>query len=157
MPAYGTQSHATTVEESSVRLSLAREPSSVDAPSLVPPSDTNRRRYLTSVENRLARVENLFAELLPKCDIDEALAARTKEHRKGDTPEPAASQASPLRPTTPGGTRSAISEAVPEESDGFDWQEDIDVLADGMAALSVEPRGAGYLGIVSLSLAFIRS
>lgn len=39
-----------------------------------------------------------------------------------------------------------MTEAMPDESDGFDWQEDINALADGMASLSVEPRGAGYLG-----------
>lgn len=39
-----------------------------------------------------------------------------------------------------------ISEAVPQEPDGFDWQEDFTELTDGMAALSVEPKGTGYLG-----------
>ncbi|KAF4119862.1 hypothetical protein GMORB2_3550 [Geosmithia morbida] len=43
-------------------------------------------------------------------------------------------------------TDDSISETVPDEADGFDWQEDVNGLADGMAALSVEPKGAGYLG-----------
>ncbi|KAG7143466.1 Regulatory protein GAL4 like [Verticillium longisporum] len=103
------------------------------------------RVYLTDVESRLERVEKLFAELLPDVDIDQALGARV-----AGTPKSTASDHfAPRGPSsqTPGQQISSpISEAVPEESDGFDWQEDIAVLADGMAALSVEPRGAGYLG-----------
>ena len=49
----------------------------------------------------------------------------------------------------PKNTQSLISEAVPKEADGFDWQEDVNELADGMAALSVEPQGTGYLGTYS--------
>ncbi|KAK1987690.1 lactose regulatory protein LAC9 [Colletotrichum cereale] len=101
------------------------------------------RAYLTSVENRLARVESLFSELLPQYDIDEALATRAKENWKGETPH-SASPASTSR-----GTHR-------EESDGFDWQEDLEVLSDGMAALSVEPRGAGYLGSTA-GVFFLRS
>ncbi|KAK2015870.1 lactose regulatory protein LAC9 [Colletotrichum eremochloae] len=108
------------------------------------------RAYLTSVENRLTRIENLFAELLPKYDIDEALAVRATENWKGETTRPA----SPT--STPSEAHNVISEAVPEESDGFDWQEDIEVLSDGMAALSVEPRGAGYLGSTA-GVFFLRS
>ncbi|KAK2595638.1 hypothetical protein QQS21_006609 [Conoideocrella luteorostrata] len=40
----------------------------------------------------------------------------------------------------------SISEAVPNEADGFDWQEEANDLVDGMAALAVEPTGTGYLG-----------
>ena len=42
-----------------------------------------------------------------------------------------------------------IPEAVPNNADGFNWQEEdanLDSLTDGMAALSVEPTGVGYLG-----------
>ncbi|PNH51392.1 hypothetical protein VD0003_g5867 [Verticillium dahliae] len=113
------------------------------------------RVYLTDVESRLERVEKLFAELLPDVDIDQALGARV-----AGTPKSTASDHfAPRGPSsqTPGQQISSpISEAVPEESDGFDWQEDIAVLADGMAALSVEPRGAGYLGSTA-GVFFLRS
>lgn len=49
----------------------------------------------------------------------------------------------PLEPT----------EEVPDEAEGFDWEEQLpNDLADGMAALSVNPRGAGYFGIASSSV-----
>lgn len=115
-----------------------------------PGAQLNRHRYLTSVERRLHRLERLFAQLLPDVDLEDALA---KAHLNGP--------ASPVvvqSPTTPDfnspdalvtsheGPRSTFSEAVPQEVDGFDWQEDFGELADGMAALSVEPKGTGYLG-----------
>lgn len=46
-----------------------------------------------------------------------------------------------------------LPEAVPSNADGFNWQEEdtnVDSLTDGMAALSVEPTGVGYLGKSSL-------
>lgn len=46
-------------------------------------------------------------------------------------------------------TNQADSEALPSEADGFDWTEneiDLHTLSDGMAALSIKPEGAGYLG-----------
>ncbi|KAJ4226891.1 hypothetical protein NW760_008956 [Fusarium oxysporum] len=106
------------------------------------------RDYLTRVERRLANVERLFGQLLPDVDINEALASQGVE-APADASQPNASLSPPTNPTSPhspvqvGG---AISDAVPAESDGFDWQEDVDELTDGMASLSVEPRGAGYLG-----------
>ncbi|EEY19324.1 lactose regulatory protein LAC9 [Verticillium alfalfae VaMs.102] len=113
------------------------------------------RVYLTDVESRLERVEKLFAELLPDVDINKALGARAT----GTPKRTASDHFAPRGPSsqTPGQqVSSPISEAVPEESDGFDWQEDIAVLADGMAALSVEPRGTGYLGSTA-GVFFLRS
>ncbi|KAH6867352.1 fungal-specific transcription factor domain-containing protein [Thelonectria olida] len=118
---------------------------------------TSSYSHLTRVERRLARVEHLFGQLLPDVNIDEALASRAADVLT-DAFQPTASQspanaASPSSPTQPG---SAISETVPEEADGFDWQEDVDELADGMASLSVEPTGAGYLGSTA-GVFFLRS
>ncbi|EMD87965.1 hypothetical protein COCHEDRAFT_1183130 [Bipolaris maydis C5] len=48
--------------------------------------------------------------------------------------------------------------AVPNDVDGFNWKEEdlnIDGLTDGMAALSVEPTGVGYLGSTS-GVVFLR-
>ncbi|EGU86278.1 hypothetical protein FOXB_03213 [Fusarium oxysporum f. sp. conglutinans Fo5176] len=114
--------------------------------------------YLTRVERRLANVERLFGQLLPDVDINEALASQGVE-APADASQPNASLSPPTNPTSPhspvqvGG---AISDAVPAESDGFDWQEDVDELTDGMASLSVEPRGAGYLGPTA-GVFFLRS
>jgi transcriptional regulatory protein GAL4 len=110
--------------------------------------------YLTRVERRLANVERLFSQLLPDVDINEALASRGVE-APADASQPNASLSPPINLTSPDNAISpdsplqlggAISDAVPAEVDGFDWQEDVDELTDGMASLSVEPRGAGYLG-----------
>lgn len=41
------------------------------------------------------------------------------------------------------------AESLPREADGFDWTENavrLSEISDGMAALSINPEGAGYLG-----------
>ncbi|KAF5716919.1 GAL4-transcription factor [Fusarium mundagurra] len=114
--------------------------------------------YLTRVERRLANVERLFHQLLPDVDLNEALASRGVEV-PADASQPNTSVSPPINPSSPEPpvqASGAISDAVPAESDGFDWQEDVDELTDGMASLSVEPRGAGYLGPTA-GVFFLRS
>ncbi|KAF5963645.1 GAL4-transcription factor [Fusarium bulbicola] len=114
--------------------------------------------HLTRVERRLVNVERLFQQLLPDVDINEALASRGVE-APADASQPTTSLSPPTNsssPDSPVQATSAISDAVPAESDGFDWQEDVDELTDGMASLSVEPRGAGYLGPTA-GVFFLRS
>ena len=116
---------------------------------------TWQTRYLTQVERRLTSLENLFAELLPNVNLDEALSPTSGAPATGSSAslaEPSASSSkAPVssRKKAPEKTGESISEAVPDEADGFDWQEDVNELADGMASLSVEPKGTGYLGITS--------
>lgn len=96
------------------------------------------------------KLEALVAQRLPDLNIEEALASVGT----GSASPSAAAQSpsvghTPFAPTTtpgPDDGAAKISEAVPDEADGFDWQEDANEIADGMAALSVEPKGAGYLG-----------
>ncbi|ORY55702.1 lactose regulatory protein LAC9 [Pseudomassariella vexata] len=120
------------------------------------------RAYLTSVERRLHNLESLFAQRLPDVNLDEALASLGHEdHGKAEanpptpysvqTPFPVA-KVDAASPGSPG----TFSEAVPDEADGFDWQEDVNDLADGMATLSVEPKGTGYLGSTA-GVFFLRS
>ncbi|SCN99532.1 GAL4-Transcription factor [Fusarium fujikuroi] len=116
------------------------------------------RDYLTKVERRLANLERLFHQLLPDVDINEALVSRGVEapvdaSQLNTALSPSSNPTSPEAPVQASG---AISDAVPAESDGFDWQEDVDELTDGMASLSVEPRGAGYLGPTA-GVFFLRS
>ncbi|KAK9413418.1 putative C6 transcription factor [Seiridium unicorne] len=118
-------------------------------------------QYLTSVERRLQRLENLFAQLLPDVNLEEALASSPLDNpanspigtRSPKTPDFNAPEAVSAIKREPGGK---ISEAVPQEADGFDWQEDFSELADGMAALSVNPKGTGYLGSTA-GVFFLRS
>ncbi len=106
-------------------------------------------RHLTKVENRLGKLEAVFTYLLPDVDIEDVLSspllpqlptqissssvgALTTDDRTDSVPE------------------DGLSEALPEKADGFDWQEeatDMHGLSDGMAALSIEPSGIGYLGM----------
>lgn len=99
-------------------------------------------RYLTDVESRLARVEGLFNQLLPEISIDEALAQQTSDAQPCVAPSSAKGTSPDSAPQID------ISEAVPDEADGFDWHENVHEIVDGMASLSVEPRGAGYLGML---------
>lgn len=114
--------------------------------------------YLTSVERRLHRLEALFAELLPEVNLEEALASSSSQSTSAtwqqSVSQPLSAPTSPNQSLT--GSKSAgerdstFTEAVPSEPDGFDWKEEatsVDDLADGMASLSVEPTGTGYLGI----------
>lgn len=53
------------------------------------------------------------------------------------------------RSTTTDGKVEGSSDALPEASNGFEWNENEDfatALSDGMAALSVDPQGVGFLG-----------
>ncbi|KAF2711335.1 hypothetical protein K504DRAFT_217391 [Pleomassaria siparia CBS 279.74] len=124
------------------------------------------RAYLTSVETRLRHLEDFVSQLLPGISLDQVLSS-------SDLPEStsplSASQppqvAHPIDAGSPpqGGSAApdhgpVILEAVPNDADGFNWQEeDISVngLTDGMAALSVEPTGVGYLGSTS-GVGFLR-
>lgn len=121
----------------------------------------NRHSYLTSIEKRLNQIEDLFSELLPDVNLEDALASTSIEPR-GSTvaPTPGLAAATPAVDVSPvlvgGKAGESISEAVPDEPDGFDWQEDVNELADGMAALSVEPKGTGYLGSTA-GVFFLRS
>ncbi|KAF2015184.1 hypothetical protein BU24DRAFT_348313, partial [Aaosphaeria arxii CBS 175.79] len=110
-------------------------------------------------EKRLQRVENLVSQLVPGADIDELL--NSPEVAKAVTPSAnnvgtqAHEVSRTILPTSPqreGRSEShdpVLPEAVPYSADGFNWQEEdvtVDGLTDGMAALSVEPTGVGYLG-----------
>ena len=112
-------------------------------------------RYLTSVEKRLHYLERLVAEKLPSLAIDKAPAlqpddgsasaealkvSNTSSGSHIPVPSDKAGEDTATKP------EQSLSEAVPDAADGFDWQEEANELVDGMAALSVEPTGAGYLG-----------
>jgi transcriptional regulatory protein GAL4 len=117
-------------------------------------------RYLSSVEKRLASVENLVSQLLPGINIDDVLSS--PDLAKATLPVAGSATSELVKPTTPLSASGAshdetsepiIPEAVPNNADGFNWQEEnvsVDGLTDGMAALSVEPTGVGYLGINEL-------
>jgi transcriptional regulatory protein GAL4 len=122
---------------------------------------TLQDRYLTSVERRLSRLENLFSRLHPDIDLEEALAESSGDDpvaatraRGEDATVASVSTSAAYTPTKE--VDDSISEAVPDGADGFDWQEDVGDLADGMAALSVEPKGTGYLGSTA-GVFFLRS
>jgi transcriptional regulatory protein GAL4 len=108
------------------------------------------------VEKRLASVENLVSQLLPGINIDDVLSSPNLAKATLPSAGPAVTEAvQTMTASTSNNTRDTsnepvIPEAVPSNADGFNWQEQnvsVDGLTDGMAALSVEPTGVGYLGI----------
>ena len=108
------------------------------------------RVHLTNVENRLQKLEALFARLLPDVNIDDAMSQTPMSSTFADLPSPLRLDDAKFL-ESPGQSREQTPpyEALPQEADGFDWKEetrDLDDLADGMASLSVEPSGIGYLG-----------
>ncbi|KAH7304272.1 lactose regulatory protein LAC9 [Stachybotrys elegans] len=108
------------------------------------------RAHLTAVEHRLQRMESLFAHLHPEFDLENALAATSAttmtRTATPKTPRESALTSDPSLEEPHLTEKESISETVPDEADGFDWREDIDDIADGMAALAIEPKGTGYLG-----------
>ncbi|KFZ09424.1 hypothetical protein V502_08758 [Pseudogymnoascus sp. VKM F-4520 (FW-2644)] len=113
----------------------------------------NSNRYVTSLENRVQQLEALVARLLPDGDVESALFP---------IPPLSSPDFNTVEPT--GGTmeitaslaeeKEMPSEGSPDDlpilSNGFEWSEQDDdptnYIADGMAALSVDPQGVGYLG-----------
>ncbi|KAH6971503.1 lactose regulatory protein LAC9 [Ilyonectria sp. MPI-CAGE-AT-0026] len=117
------------------------------------------RAYLTTVERRMQQLEDLFSQLHPDLNIEEAIAGmkeRPASAASSSKPSFAAEGLPSATSTQKKLPEDSISEAVPEEADGFDWQEDVNELADGMAALSVAPSGTGYLGSTA-GVFFLRS
>ncbi|KAL6709123.1 hypothetical protein ACN47E_001939 [Coniothyrium glycines] len=123
------------------------------------------RAYLTGVEKRLHDLENIISQILPGTNIDDVLSTPELLQRGAQAQHSAIPEISqPLTALSPqGSTNSAtnepvLPEAVPSHVDGFNWQEEditVESLTDGMAALSVEPTGVGYLGMTS-GVVFLR-
>ncbi|KFY39549.1 hypothetical protein V495_05890 [Pseudogymnoascus sp. VKM F-4514 (FW-929)] len=112
------------------------------------------RQNLTAAEDRIRRLEEAFAELLPEANIDEILSSRGDgtPHalpQRNSAPVPtlgvavSAGRATPRDSASPG-----AEETLPQKPDGFDWVEEttFSSISDGMAALSMNPEGTGYLG-----------
>lgn len=111
------------------------------------------------MEKRLASLESLVSQLLPGINIDDVLSSPDLAKATLPSPTSNAFQAT-ASPTTASGVQDStrepvIPEAVPNSADGFNWEEEnvnVDGLTDGMAALSVEPTGVGYLGKTPVNL-----
>lgn len=99
------------------------------------------------MEDRLHIFENAFAVLFPGSDIE---AIANSLLRGGEINSESEEQLSPIgKKDSDANNGEPSPEAVPQQADGFDWVEreaSVGDLADGMAALSVRPEGAGYLG-----------
>jgi transcriptional regulatory protein GAL4 len=100
------------------------------------------------VENRLQQLESIISHHLPGIDVKEALRSPSSPQVNlrliSDVLEvPVEQSNNDAREDTP------ENEALPSEASGFDWREtavDLNELADGMASLSLNPSGKGYLG-----------
>lgn len=116
----------------------------------------NSNRYVTSLENRVQQLEALLARLLPDGDVESALS---------QVPSPSSPDFNTWVTVEPRRSKVETTDSLPDEkeipsegppddlpilSNGFEWSEQDDdptnYIADGMAALSVDPQGAGYLG-----------
>jgi transcriptional regulatory protein GAL4 len=103
----------------------------------------------------LQSLETLVTQLLPGVSVDDLLSSPDAVRNislsiagaseSSHVPSVSSPQGSSKSTTNEPG----LPEAVPNSADGFNWQEEnvaLDNLTDGMAALSVEPTGVGYLG-----------
>ena len=105
---------------------------------------------MTNVEDRLKKLEAVFAHLLPGVDIEDALCSLLPPQLPPQISSSNSFEAAAADERTDTVLKDRLSEALPQEADGFDWTEEatsVDGLSDGMAALSVEPSGIGYLGM----------
>jgi transcriptional regulatory protein GAL4 len=107
-------------------------------------------RHLSNVERRLFDLEALCARLLPDVDIESALSSDlASPNVPSNLPLQKDSSRQSSTARTAENERGPIPDFTPDKVEGYDWAEDetsLDVLADGMAALRIEPTGAGYLG-----------
>jgi transcriptional regulatory protein GAL4 len=110
------------------------------------------RSNLTAAEDRVRDLETAIKALFPGVDIETVLSStiRSSENPHSNTIS-AVSPSNKLSPSSREASHEAEtnSESLPQAADGFDWTENavsLNELADGMAALSVNPEGAGYLG-----------
>ena len=110
------------------------------------------RSNLTAAENRIRALETALKSLFPGVDIETVLSSTIRSSEKPNR-NPKIAVTSNDKPST--STKEAsheaesTSESLPQAADGFDWTENavsLSELTDGMAALSVNPEGAGYLG-----------
>lgn len=116
------------------------------------------RVNLTAAEERVRDLETALASLFPGIDLETVLSSAAVGSSGQASKE--AEVSSPEKPLSPlddvkqelrdrHGSSSPAPESLPLAADGFDWSENavnIGELADGMAALSINPEGAGYLG-----------
>lgn len=114
------------------------------------------RSNLNAAEDRIRNLESAFSSLLPGIDLDTVLSS-VKSQNLAQSSSGNETQAAQKIPPAPSeeenqGRNSSLSpapESLPLEADGFDWSESavsLGEIADGMAALSINPEGAGYLG-----------
>lgn len=116
--------------------------------------DIDRCSYLTSVEKRLKDLEGLVLQLAPGANVEALLNApnRAPSNATSGTLDVSHSVGVEVGRSSisPGPQSPVLPEAVPNSADGFNWREEevaVDGVTDGMAALSVEPTGVGYLGL----------
>jgi transcriptional regulatory protein GAL4 len=109
------------------------------------------RSNLTAAEDRVRDLEIAFKTLFPEVDLNTVLssiAPGVSNISAEKYPTVNSDISSPVSVQTSHDGNSTV-ESLPREADGFDWTENeinMGAVADGMAALSINPEGAGYLG-----------
>ena len=110
---------------------------------------SNGCSYLTSVEKRLQKLQDVLGELLPKADLD-AILASPGDETDHSGPSPSISDQTLIQEAKGAeNCNIVVPETLPHSLTGYDWSESMMTSpskTDGMAILSVEPRGTGYLG-----------
>jgi transcriptional regulatory protein GAL4 len=110
------------------------------------------RNNLTAAEDRIRDLETAIKALFPGVDIETVLSSTLRS--SGTLQGNSNVAVSPIEKRSPSSREASheaetTTESLPQAADGFDWTENavsLNELADGMAALSVNPEGAGYLG-----------
>lgn len=108
------------------------------------------RSNLTAAEDRVRDLEKALSSLFPGIDLDSLIASIHSDHSAMSS-DRNVSQSTKKPPLDEKESREAnsASESLPHKADGFDWTETtvrLSEISDGMAALSINPEGAGYLG-----------
>ncbi|EHL01383.1 putative Uncharacterized transcriptional regulatory protein C1F7.11c [Glarea lozoyensis 74030] len=100
--------------------------------------------HLQEAEERVRELEAVISKLVPGINLKSVL--KSAQH----VPQESSGTENPSLQTGSGNGIASGVESLPNEANGFDWMEHeltFDRLVDGMAALSVNPTGAGYLGL----------
>jgi transcriptional regulatory protein GAL4 len=109
------------------------------------------RSNLTAAERRIRELETAFGTLFPGIDLETVLSSIRPGNPYNSAIKNATQSSNgpgPL-PVQESHEPNSATESLPREADGFDWTENavnLSEISDGMAALSINPEGAGYLG-----------
>lgn len=111
------------------------------------------RSHLNKVEEKNRKLEAFILSMIPNADVEKIVSQSNHSSENLISAGSSAGLNSESdQEQLQQNSRRTPQEDVPDETDGFDWMEGDYTTTDGMAALSIDPKGKGYFGLASSSV-----